>query len=201
MCMNRRLRQVSTALGVIRTNPHEIRHLSRLLASRGHSTIDLRLPWLPFSVIDMLAGDISRDATVFEFGGGGSTAWFADRAARVVTVEHDEDWYRVLVDAMADRSNVEILYVANLDNYASMIDSCGTAEFDVVLVDGRERVACVERAKHRIKRGGRLILDDSNRPKYKAASAILSDWTREEFFGFAPCKDEPGFTTVWTRHP
>jgi predicted O-methyltransferase YrrM len=157
------------------------------------------MPWLPFVVIDLLATEIGRESLIFEFGGGGSTAWFADRAGRVITAEHDEAWYTDLARAMDGFDNVDIVWAEHLPDYPATIDRYHEHLFDVVLVDGRERIACVEHAMRRIKPGGILVLDDSVRPKYAAASSLLQGWARRDYFGFVPCKDQPGDTTIWTR--
>jgi predicted O-methyltransferase YrrM len=147
----------------------------------------------------MLAEEVSPESRIFEYGGGGSTAWFADRAGQVVTVEHDGAWHKALVGALAPFDNVDVIWAAELTDYVATIDRCGDEPFDVVVVDGRERVACIERAMPRVKPGGLLILDDSARPKYARASSLLEGWSRRDYFGLVPCKDQPGDTTIWRR--
>ena len=100
MNVGKRVRQAAAIGRVIRAAPHETANVLRLVRTRGRSTLDVRLPWLPFAVIDFLAEEVGRESRIFEYGGGGSTAWFADRAGQVVTVEHDEAWYRTLVQAI-----------------------------------------------------------------------------------------------------
>jgi predicted O-methyltransferase YrrM len=199
MSIDRRVRQAGTVGSVIRRQPRETANVLRLVRTRKRSTLDVRLPWLPFAVIDMLAEEVGRESRIFEYGGGGSTAWFADRAGQVVTVEHDEAWHGALVAAMGDFDNVDLIWTENLEEYVATIDSYSEEPFDVIVVDGRERVACVERAMHRLKPGGLLILDDSARPKYARARSLMEGWPRRDYFGFVPCKDQPGDTTIWRR--
>jgi predicted O-methyltransferase YrrM len=199
MTIDKRLQQAGTIGSVIRRAPRETANVLRLIRTRKRSTLDIRLPWLPFTVIDMLSEAIGQESRVFEYGGGGSTAWFADHAGQVVTVEHDKAWYKALLSATSDFDNVEVIWAENLADYVATIDQHGEELFDVVVIDGRERVACVERAMPRVKPGGFLILDDSTRSKYARASSLLEDWSRRDYFGFVPCKDEPGDTTIWTR--
>src|SRR5688572_22901839 len=45
------------------------------------------IPWYTYSAIDFLAERLPPDATVFEFGAGHSTLWYARRVARVVSVD------------------------------------------------------------------------------------------------------------------
>jgi predicted O-methyltransferase YrrM len=199
MNISKQARQVVTVARVIGRQPREATNVARLLRTRKRSTLDVRLPWLPFAVIDVLEERVDRESRIFEYGGGGSTAWFADRAGEVVTVEHDEGWHKALVEAMSPRSNVNIVWAAELRDYAATIDRYDEQLFDVVVVDGRERIACIEHAMRWVNPGGLLILDDSARPKYAKADALLQGWPKRDYFGLVPCKDQPGDTTIWTR--
>jgi predicted O-methyltransferase YrrM len=48
---------------------------------------------------------------VFEYGSGGSTLFFGERAKVLVSVEHDREWYKVLKQHLEKRGlrNVEYL--------------------------------------------------------------------------------------------
>jgi hypothetical protein len=48
--------------------------------------VTLRLPWLPFVLQEELEERVGAGTRVFEFGGGGSTLYFLDLGAVVVTV-------------------------------------------------------------------------------------------------------------------
>lgn len=67
----------------------------------GRSTIQLRLPWLTYPAIQLLERTVKPTDKVFEFGGGGSTLFWADRVAEIVTVEHDAPWFGELETNMA----------------------------------------------------------------------------------------------------
>src|ERR1041385_4442123 len=58
----------------------------------GKNSMDDRLPWLGFSVIGQLKEKVGKGYRIFEYGGGGSTLFFLDRAKEVVTVEHNAEW-------------------------------------------------------------------------------------------------------------
>jgi hypothetical protein len=47
------------------------------------------IPWVTYSFIDFIADRIQKHHTVFEFGSGNSTFYYAQRAQKVVSVEHD----------------------------------------------------------------------------------------------------------------
>jgi hypothetical protein len=197
-----RLAQVGRLVATVARRPAEIRFAARYVSSRGHDPLQLRLPWLPYSVIEALTPR-AVGARVFEYGGGGSTLWIGARAAQVTTVEHDQQWYGALTRATTDLANVTIL-LRTLEardgmSYVSTIGEDDDRCFDIVIVDGRRRMECVRRAMSKVTPGGLLVLDDSDRPKYGAARTILAGWSAREYFGLVPCKDRPGTTTIFTR--
>lgn len=179
-------------------HPTDLRHLPEWARLLQPSPVDSRVPWLPFSVIDHMSDILGPESRVFEFGGGGSTLWFADRGATVTTVEHDPKWHALI--AASAPSSCEIRTAADPDAYVAAIDVEPDASFDVILVDGEERVRCVEHAISKVRPGGRLILDDSDRSEYAPALPLLRLWPRREFSGLAPGKAVPGHT-VWQRPP
>jgi predicted O-methyltransferase YrrM len=155
-------------------------------------------------VIDRLADFVDHKTRVYEFGGGGSTAWFGDRAGSVVTIEHDSSWYTEIIQAVRDLPHVTVRLVsaAHFDScYSTSIDVEPEDSLDLVLVDGRCRVACVVHAMSKVRTGGLIVLDDSDRTEYRAIYDLLRHWRQETYFGLVPCKDEPSHTTIWRRPP
>lgn len=182
--------------------PAKGRELGRLLATRGRSTSRLRLPWLPFRLIDELAEVVGPGSRVFEFGGGGSTLWFLDRGCEVVTVEHVPAWSERLAGLVAsdrwqllDRGADD-----GYDAYVAAIEDYPEDTFDVVVVDGRERVRCAHAALSRVRPGGWLVVDDVDRERYAAGLAAIP-WPRRDVVGFAPAKPSLAYTAVFTRPP
>ena len=52
------------------------------------------LPWLTYGAIEFLSPRVRRDMSVFEFGCGWGTLWWASRVSRVIACEHDPSWFR-----------------------------------------------------------------------------------------------------------
>lgn len=170
----------------------------RTLPTIARSTTSVRMPWLPFALIDELALRTGARTRVFEYGGGGSTLWFADRGTRVITVEHDPRWAKVLSEMLSDFRDVAILERARGNDYIEAIQPYEDDSFDVVLVDGRDRVECFIEAIPKVRRGGLLILDDVDRRRYARAFEAI-DWPRRKMIGFAPCKPTLAYTAVFER--
>jgi predicted O-methyltransferase YrrM len=164
----------------------------------------LRLPWLPFRLIDELQLSLGQGARVFEYGGGGSTLWFLDRGATVVTVEHHPDWARALHEAVGSSARggawtlLQPVTDAGFDAYVDAIRAYRDGEFDLVVVDGRERGRCAHAALDKIRPGGLLVVDDVDRERYVEPLAAIT-WPRRDVVGFAPAKPSLAYTAVFQR--
>ena len=146
--------------------------------------LNLRTPYTNLKLISFVK-NYSKDKTnlcIFEFGSGSSTLFFEDHFDQVFSVEHDKEWFEI-ISTNIKKANVYLvppkkvsnpvcgskkLGFRNLDfvNYVNFIDSLGK-KFDVIFIDGRARQECLKLAKQYLKPGGIIILDDSNRLRYK----------------------------------
>lgn len=198
----------------------------------GATSVKDEQPWITFKAIDFLKKNLKSTDKVFEYGGGGSTLFFAKRVSEVVTVEHIEEWFVILKDTVSkkgikgwkgnfvkpekgdlfsppDISNPDH-YSAddipskgyNYKNYASVIDAYPDKYFDCVLIDGRARPSCVKHAIPKIKKGGYLVLDNTNREYYLTQTQKWFDKDFEKIFGeFGPTPYERTFThtSIWKK--
>jgi len=187
------------------------------------------LPWMTFAAIRFLERHINKNSTVFEWGMGGSTRFFLSHAGRVVSVEHDPAWFELVRKEMlpryADRwtprllppslrrvdggddsdpdsywSSDEAFVGQSFEEYCrAIVDFPGS--FDVVVVDGRARPACVKHGAQKVARGGLLILDNAERENYhKAVAALLpAEWTFTDLSGAGPYNGVFWSTWAWRR--
>lgn len=181
------------------------------------------LPWINYAAIDWLSRHLTKEMIVFEWGSGGSTAFFSRHAKQVVTIEHDPIWYQEVVKAldMNTYGNVNIHLVApekdqqvdlwststdvnfqgySFEKYIMAIRKYSDGFFDLVAVDGRARLGCISEALLKVKRGGYLMLDNSDRAEYQHGIALLRDWRCIPFFGPGPYVTYPSGTTFWQKH-
>lgn len=88
----------------------------------------------------------------------------------------------------------------NFKDYVRVIDTFPDNHFDVVLVDGRARCACLEIAQAKLKPGGLLILDDSARMMYQWAMARIN-WPVMHLEGCIPFYKHGHVvrTTFWVK--
>ena len=156
------------------------------------------LPWLTYPAIGFLAAAIPQDARVFEWGSGASTAWFAGRASRVVSCEHDPAWYRHVCETAPPNAEVH-LNSQQQDSYVAEVTKHG--EFDLVLIDGRRRVDCARAALDALSRTGVIVWDNTDVPKYRSGLKMLADngFRRVDFTGLIPSSNVGGTTSVLYR--
>lgn len=177
-----------------------------------------REPGLDRDAIRELEKLLTKKSTVFEFGTGGSTTWFAKRVGQLVSVEYDPDWFRILYNGVYSDFNgipthVKISLASDTHHnlwvisqttgqqigldFIDSIRDYPDDHFDVVLVDGRARVACMLNARRKVKPGGTILLDDSQRTWYQDGIMQMSDWEfnvfgddqRQSIFFKKPKKD------------
>ncbi len=191
----------------------------------GRNSVDDESAWLTFAAIDYLQDWLKPEHRVFEYGGGGSTLFFCQRAAFVATVENNKDWFQTLTaklrekgyqnwegyyaegEPLTDPAEVDIanpnhfasaapsLENHSFERYAKTIDHYPEATFDLILVDGRSRPACVQAAIPHLKSGGLLVLDNAERPYYTAAfKQVFADQFEVIMDQRFPCVYVPQFT-------
>jgi predicted O-methyltransferase YrrM len=163
------------------THPDYIPRYLRDRAPERSSPLEIQLPWISYGAIDFLDGYLKPDMTVYEYGSGGSTLFFASRVARVTSIEHDPLWYSLVQTKLQENSvtNVNLQLVefdlsptADFEN-SHYVQSVRDTEADVILIDGLEdcstyhrRPLCFALAETQIKQGGIIILDDSWRYRH-----------------------------------
>lgn len=209
-----------TGIALLRRDPRGVRYLVPFLRSRSpeRSPLDDGLPWLSFRAIRWLAANLSPTMHVFEYGSGGSTVFFARRVADVVSVEHDADWHARTSAVLADQGVRNCTYLLrppapradvrhpstdtdyvgfDFADYVTAIDDYADRSFDLVSVDGRARPSCVAAALSKVRPGGWMLLDNSDRPAYRAAHELLAPFPRLDIGGLTPYTNDVTQTTIW----
>lgn len=198
--IRQQLRLARRSVTQIVRDPSAGRGFGRLLATRARGTMDLRLPWLPFTLIDDLRSEVHDRARVLEFGGGGSTLWFLEQGAEVVTVEHHPQWADHLRQVIGTPrwTLLERSLESDAAGYVGAADEFDDEHFDLVLVDGRERVRCAHASLSKVRPGGLLIFDDTDRDRYREGLTRIG-WPRHDYVGFAPAKPTLAYTTLFRK--
>ncbi len=116
------------------------------------------VPWYTFPAIEYLQGLDLSGRRVFEFGAGNSTLFWQARAASVVSVETDPEWYEQLRPRIA--ANGTLILCHDRDEYLAEITR--HEPFDVIVVDGLWRKPTARAALRHLAPGGMIVLDNAD---------------------------------------
>lgn len=183
-------------------------NIQRYLAQnvlRRTTPLDLEVPWFSYGAIDFLKTYVRPDMTVCEYGSGGSTLFFAQRAKSVLSIEDHAQWRELVLKRLNEkgiRNATVLLHPFNFhkpDGFeqSAYLNAIPDEKFDIVVVDGTEediqvRPACFYKAEDHVKPDGIIIVDDSwrylpLREKNRAKSFRI-------FRSTGPCR--PGVTST-----
>jgi len=175
----------------------------------------LDLPWWTLAAVKEADEFLKSrgQARVFEYGSGASTIWLARRAASVFSIEHDQAWHEVVSKRLEAYPNASLKlieadpepvtgYVSDkpgwqgrsFRRYAGAIDE-EAGEFDLIVIDGRARAACLAHARSRLAPGGMILFDNSRRDRYRTAISA-SGLSVRTFRGATACLPYPDETSL-----
>ena len=163
-------------------------------------------PWLSPTSILFFKKYLEKDMVGAEFGSGSSTLFFAPRISKLYSVEHNEEWYLLINEKLTglNCSNVDYRFVVQNDksdfvddvfdleekrdfeirrdyvNYFRALNDIQDHSLDFAIVDGRARTECCHEILPKIKKGGILILDNSERKRYELVFEQLKNYEMYE---------------------
>lgn len=145
------------------------------------------IPWVTYSFIDFIKDRITKNHRIFEYGSGNSTIFYAERAGFVTSVEHDKTWFDLVKNSSPSNAEMIFCELETDGEYARKAPSLNQP-FDIIIVDGRDRVNCCKYAVEALSPSGVIVLDDSEREMYSSARDFLkTNGFKELFFsGIAP---------------
>ena len=163
----------------------------------GRQALQLGEPWITPKSLEYIKSIIKPDWKVFEWGSGGSTAFWSRNCAKVISVEHNTEWIVRMVRLDCPQNWV-LLYVRGkgIDHnsafvgYSEAVDDYPDEYFDLVFVDGEasSRGWCLQNAMRKLKPGGIMLVDNSN-------------WLTETPVGLTNRKDFPETGLRWVGQP
>lgn len=135
------------------------------------------------------------NAKVLEFGSGNSTIWMSKLAKNIVSIEHDLKWYERVKNSIQTSSNSNPVDLRLLPRpYYTVCEEFEAELFDLIIVDGRDRVKCFESSMRILKKGGILMLDDAQRISYNRVYDLVDGWHFTK-------TTSPERDTYWWRKP
>ena len=159
-------------------------------------------PWLTENAINYILDYINnqkKQINMLEFGSGGSTIFFSKFNINLISIEHDEIWAYNVQNKINKKNCKLVLKKSNvIENtdyletpYFNAVDDLEIKNFDIILIDGRNRVDCFKKSEPLLKKGGLLILDNSEREEYKEIFILYEDKPHINFIQEKP--DNYGF--------
>lgn len=130
---------------------------------KGRFTLEIGYPWLTPGSIMALEELITPEFSILEFGCGGSTVFFANRAKTVKSFETDFDWYTNTKKIAANLSNTDLTQ-GTMQLFIAFIESEPDNKYDLVLIDSdpkvTNRLIIAEAVVPKVKLGGWIVIDN-----------------------------------------
>jgi predicted O-methyltransferase YrrM len=179
---------------------------------------ELDVPWWTYKAIGAVAEWLAArpvPARVFEYGSGASTVWLARRAGEVHSVEHHRAFAELMQAKFVGHPNASVRVVEAVPSARPVVSSqkeghqglefaeyVGAIEdvsgsFDLIVIDGRAREACLAAAVGRLKQDGLIVFDNSRRRRYREAIA-RSGLQEQVLAGLTPTLPYPEQTSLLT---
>ena len=177
---------------------HKLGWIKSFLEGFSQDENGFEIPWMSYPAIEFLQQNLNKTETVFEFGCGASTLFFARNAKQVIALETNPIWYKIITEKLASKglNNVEIILMKdgleneNYEKFACdfVTNDFKQEKFDFIIVDSIKRFNCVKNSINAIKPTGAIILDDSERKNYQKIFSFLqkNGFSQQDFFGIAP---------------
>lgn len=144
------------------------------------------IPWYTYPAIEYFDQLDARGLRIFEYGSGNSSLFWARKGANVWSVEHDSAWFEKMV--LKSACLRQIVLRGSPEDYANAIAAVG-GEFDLIIIDGVWRNECAAAALPYLRKGGCIILDNSDWYSDVAAYLRGRGLFQVDFNGFGPINE------------
>lgn len=121
------------------------------------------LPMISFTAARHISRRLQPDSRVIEFGSGMSTPWLAVRCGWMISIEDNPVWYPHVSSLLSKRKIHNVHYeMRDKGNYTDLSD-LPDGSLDFALVDGTDRTGCIVAVARKIRPGGWIYLDNSDK--------------------------------------
>ena len=153
------------------------------------------LPWFTYPAIDFLSQFDFENKAIFEYGCGMSTLFWLQSKAIVYGVEDNPNWFSEVVKMSEGKAQIQLL---EGDDYVQAIRSLNL-KFDLIVIDGKNREACLYNSLDYLNGNGILILDNADRHPELCKSVREKGFTEIDFHGFGPINDYTWTTSLFFK--
>jgi len=152
------------------------------------------IPWYTYSMIEYLNNFDFKKHTIFEFGCGCSSLYWANRCKHIVSVEHDEHWYNTILTQTLE--NQKLILARKKDDYINSL-SLPNSKFDIIIIDGEWREICADVALKQLNKGGLIIFDNSDWYPNTTRHIREKGFFQIDFSGFGPINNYCWTTSIF----
>lgn len=195
------VRAVTTGVVTPFTFSYQTGHFRSSLKSKALDKSGKAIPWYTYPAIDFLQQKQMDEKAVLEFGSGQSTLWWAARAKTVASFESDAAWFSYVVGKVPN--NVTLILTD--DSAADVPRQLNGSKFDVIVVDGLDRLICAKMSVGFLSEGGAVIVDNSEGywgpdGEYPIIDFFRAEgFSRVDFYGYAPGVILPSCTSLFFK--
>jgi 16S rRNA G966 N2-methylase RsmD len=197
-----------------RINPSSFKYLlpaiTTYLQAKKSYIIERPVPFIVYEAINFMNDILKPGTKVLEFGSGNSTLWFLEKKCDVTSIEHDTLWYKTVNDyAQSASFNKQVMEQFSFKNTQkeatwALLDKTENESFDLILVDGsndfNNRNECIEKSISKLKKGGWMVLDNSDHPNNWPGGLYMDSlYKRVRFTGFTPMGLYISQTSFWQK--
>ena len=122
-----------------------------------------KVPMISYRARRQIGKILRPDFRMVEFGSGNSTTWFASRVGFLLSVEDLPDWYEHVQRRLADRKIENVDHVLRPAETYADLSGIEDGSLDFALVDGTDREGSVRAVVPKLKPGGWLYLDNTDK--------------------------------------
>jgi glycosyltransferase involved in cell wall biosynthesis len=154
------------------------------------------IPWFTYPAIDFLDGIVKNNWSIFEWGSGNSTLWWASKAEKVISIEDNQTWFMEVKNKLPQNSEI---FFKTGNEYFDSILMYPDCSFDAIIIDGSHRNEATVNCVRKIKDQGIIVFDNSDAMAHEPAQRYLISrgFYRIDFWGLIPSYLYKNCTSVY----
>lgn len=158
------------------------------------------IAWYTYPFLKFIESRLSNTFSVFEFGCGNSTLWYALKVKSIKAVEHDKVWFELVKKKLPSNAEVVFKELTNKGEYSREVLNSKIL-YDLIIIDGVDRNNCALNAIKQLSQQGILIFDNTDREEYlESISTIINlGFKKIDFWGLSPITSHNTCTSVLYR--
>ena len=106
---------------------------------------------------------LTTESRMVEFGSGNSTPWFAARTGFVLSIEDLPQWHNHVQEHLANLDIDNVRLELRSEKLYADLSHIDDETLDFAMVDGTDREGCIVSVVPKLKPGGNLYLDNSDK--------------------------------------